>query len=294
MLKVDVDKIIPLTEARDSLNKIVDDVEKNDQSVYVLTRNGTPIAMITGVNHLEKLTGGNSDALTASASKTADGKKEDGEKKVDEPLKTEETKTTGEPKIETKPISDPASDSKPTTVDASKDASATTGADDLFSDFDDDLPAAPATSDKPKSIFNDDVVPDAPPAAATTAVDPQPPQPTVDQPSNTTPEPPVAPAPTSGDLPGSAPATATTPAITYDDFISQPTTDDQTPVPDQPIATSSTDQLQTPQPSVDANEPVVVDTPPIAPVNNQPPPAPPAHPNYTYDQNNQTPPSGNQ
>ena len=56
MLDVDIDKILPLTEARDNFNKIVDDVEGTDQ-MYVLTKNGKPAAVVVGVNHLEKLTG---------------------------------------------------------------------------------------------------------------------------------------------------------------------------------------------------------------------------------------------
>ncbi|PIS07408.1 hypothetical protein COT78_03645 [Candidatus Berkelbacteria bacterium CG10_big_fil_rev_8_21_14_0_10_43_13] len=56
MLDVDVDKILPVTEVRDSLNKIVDDVEGSDE-LYVITKNGKPSAVIAGVQHLEKLTG---------------------------------------------------------------------------------------------------------------------------------------------------------------------------------------------------------------------------------------------
>jgi prevent-host-death family protein len=56
MLQVDIEKIIPVTEARDSFNKIVDEVEGTDE-MYVLTKNGKPSAVVVGVNHLEKLTG---------------------------------------------------------------------------------------------------------------------------------------------------------------------------------------------------------------------------------------------
>ena len=55
-MQVDIEKIIPVTEARDSFNKIVDEVEGSDE-LYVLTKNGKPAAVIVGVNHLEKLTG---------------------------------------------------------------------------------------------------------------------------------------------------------------------------------------------------------------------------------------------
>lgn len=56
MLSVDIEKIIPVTEARDMFNKIVDEVEGTDE-MYVLTKNGKPSAVVVGVNHLEKLTG---------------------------------------------------------------------------------------------------------------------------------------------------------------------------------------------------------------------------------------------
>lgn len=71
MLEVDIDKILPLTEARDNFNKIIDDVEGTDH-MYVLTKNGKPSAVIVGVNHLEKLTGKTADELTSIVEKKAD------------------------------------------------------------------------------------------------------------------------------------------------------------------------------------------------------------------------------
>lgn len=62
MLEVNIEKIIPVTEARDMFNKIVDEVEGTDE-LYVLTKNGKPAAVVVGVNHLEKLTGAGSDAV---------------------------------------------------------------------------------------------------------------------------------------------------------------------------------------------------------------------------------------
>lgn len=56
MLQVNIEKIIPVTEARDMFNKIIDDVEGTDE-LWVLTKNGRPVAVVVGVNHLEKLTG---------------------------------------------------------------------------------------------------------------------------------------------------------------------------------------------------------------------------------------------
>lgn len=56
MLQVNIEKIIPVTEARDMFNRIIDEVEGTDD-LYVLTKNGKPAAIVVGVNHLEKLTG---------------------------------------------------------------------------------------------------------------------------------------------------------------------------------------------------------------------------------------------
>lgn len=56
MLQVNIEKIIPVTEARDMFNRIIDDVEGTNE-LYVLTKNGKPAAVVVGVNHLEKLTG---------------------------------------------------------------------------------------------------------------------------------------------------------------------------------------------------------------------------------------------
>jgi len=56
MLDVDVEKILPITEVRDSLNKIIDAVA-DSEDLYVVTKNGKPAAIIVGVHHLEKLTG---------------------------------------------------------------------------------------------------------------------------------------------------------------------------------------------------------------------------------------------
>ena len=55
-MQVDIDRIIPVTEARDKFNKIIDEVEGSD-NIYVFTKNGKPASVMVGVNHLEKLTG---------------------------------------------------------------------------------------------------------------------------------------------------------------------------------------------------------------------------------------------
>lgn len=82
VLEVDIDKILPVTEARDSFNKIVDEVEGTDH-MYVLTKNGKPAAVVVGVNHLEKLTGKSTNELTSMVEKKAD------ETPVVEEIKTE-------------------------------------------------------------------------------------------------------------------------------------------------------------------------------------------------------------
>lgn len=62
MLEVKIEKILPVTEARDSFNKLVDEVEGTDE-LYVLTKNGKPAAVLVGVHHLEKLTGTSEEEL---------------------------------------------------------------------------------------------------------------------------------------------------------------------------------------------------------------------------------------
>lgn len=56
MLSVELDKIIPLTEARDSLSKIIAEVENNEE-MYVLTKGGKPSVAIVSIPYLETLTG---------------------------------------------------------------------------------------------------------------------------------------------------------------------------------------------------------------------------------------------
>jgi len=56
MLEVQIENIIPVTEARDRFNQIVDAVEGTEE-LYVLTKNGKPAAIVVGIHHLEKLTG---------------------------------------------------------------------------------------------------------------------------------------------------------------------------------------------------------------------------------------------
>lgn len=62
MLEVKVENIIPVTEARDKFNQLIDGVEGSDD-LYVMTKNGKPSAILVGVHHLEKLTGDNHEDL---------------------------------------------------------------------------------------------------------------------------------------------------------------------------------------------------------------------------------------
>ncbi|OQB06147.1 MAG: Antitoxin RelF [bacterium ADurb.Bin212] len=91
MLQVNVDKILPVTEARDKFNQLVDSVEGTDD-LYVLTKNGKPAAVVVGVNHLEKLTGEQniqSIAAGAAASQFSD----DSDQSDDTPNQPDDSQT---------------------------------------------------------------------------------------------------------------------------------------------------------------------------------------------------------
>lgn len=55
-LKVSLENIIPLTEARDHFSQIVNEVQKD--KLYVLTKGGKPAVAIVDVKYLEHITGG--------------------------------------------------------------------------------------------------------------------------------------------------------------------------------------------------------------------------------------------
>lgn len=55
-LKVSLENIIPLTEARDHFSQIVNEVQKD--KLYVLTKGGKPAVAIIDVKYLERITGG--------------------------------------------------------------------------------------------------------------------------------------------------------------------------------------------------------------------------------------------
>ena len=58
MLKVPIDKILPVTEARSNISKLVDDVEKGN--IYVLTRGGRPSCVLAPIDYIKKLEGDDS------------------------------------------------------------------------------------------------------------------------------------------------------------------------------------------------------------------------------------------
>ena len=70
MLEVKIDNILPVTEARDSFNQLVDKVESSDE-MFVLTKNGKPVSILVGVQHLEKLTGTSHEDLTKEIDETS-------------------------------------------------------------------------------------------------------------------------------------------------------------------------------------------------------------------------------
>lgn len=53
MLKVPIDKIMPVTDARANISRLVDEVVAGE--VYVLTRGGRPAVVVAPVEYIEKL-----------------------------------------------------------------------------------------------------------------------------------------------------------------------------------------------------------------------------------------------
>lgn len=53
MLKVNIDKIIPVTDARAKIASVVDDVMRGN--TYVLTRGGKPVAIVAPIQTAEKV-----------------------------------------------------------------------------------------------------------------------------------------------------------------------------------------------------------------------------------------------
>lgn len=56
MLQVPIDKIVPLTAARDTLSKIIADVETGTP-MYIFTKNGKPSVAVVSIDYLQKQMG---------------------------------------------------------------------------------------------------------------------------------------------------------------------------------------------------------------------------------------------
>lgn len=107
MLEVQIENIIPVTEARDKFNQIVDAVE-NTEELYVLTKNGKPAAIVVGIHHLEKLTGETHSAVFG-------GEKSDTAQEVPAPIQQFGTPASTAPADA--PYAAPTSDVAPTPTD---------------------------------------------------------------------------------------------------------------------------------------------------------------------------------
>lgn len=57
MLEVPIDKILSITDARNSFNKIVEDVENDSDGIYILTKGGSPVVALINIMYLENLSG---------------------------------------------------------------------------------------------------------------------------------------------------------------------------------------------------------------------------------------------
>lgn len=64
-LKVSLENIIPLTEARDHFSQIVADVQKD--KLYILTKGGKPAVAVIDVKYLEGITGGSVNTISIEA-----------------------------------------------------------------------------------------------------------------------------------------------------------------------------------------------------------------------------------
>jgi prevent-host-death family protein len=265
MLEVDIDKIIPVTEARDNFNQIVDTVDGTDE-LYVFTKNGKPTAILCGVHHLEKLTGTKSDELMPDDGFKSEPKKEETmddfftqdainkDDSITPPAVDAGSFITPQnddlPKAEVMPTEEPApaaimpsadtTTAALTTPDATaaqpvaesfaapKEAGGDITDDDFFAPLPAETPVAPVPSETPIIPATNDI--DLAPAAPSTAM------PTM----------PVAPAP----APAPAPTPAPTPSSTAEEIDPldglAPT---PTPPPAMPVAPIATPPA-TPQPPI--------------------------------------------
>jgi hypothetical protein len=56
-ITVPIDKIVPLTDARDNFSRIVTDIESMPEGLYVLTKGGKPSIALISIRYLEQLMG---------------------------------------------------------------------------------------------------------------------------------------------------------------------------------------------------------------------------------------------
>lgn len=110
MLEVQIENIIPVTEARDRFNQLVDKVEGTDD-LFVMTKNGKPAAILVGVHHLEKLTGENHTETFGMAPDAA-------AQTAETPAPAEATPEITTPVVETNPTADANMAATPIVADA--------------------------------------------------------------------------------------------------------------------------------------------------------------------------------
>lgn len=61
MINVPIDRIVPLTDARDNFSRIVADIENQKDGMYVLTKGGKPAIALININYLSELMKGGSN-----------------------------------------------------------------------------------------------------------------------------------------------------------------------------------------------------------------------------------------
>ncbi|MEI8143311.1 MAG: type II toxin-antitoxin system prevent-host-death family antitoxin [Candidatus Berkelbacteria bacterium] len=244
MLQVKIEKIVPVTDARDNFNKIIDEVDATDE-LYVITKNGKPSAIVVGVHHLDKLTGGNKVAETIEPIK-----KSESISAMPDPLPKMDL-----PKIDLAPTNTPA----PAPADKEDDDMSI---DDLFGPITDDdvLPSTtpPATNQTP--------------ATQTSSANPAP---AFSSNASATPAPTFKPAATS---PWSSPtntpaATPTAPSASTPTFRPTVTPASANPAPWTPVPTASTPATTVTNPTPSFRPTVTPYTPAATPATNPAPAA---------------------
>lgn len=61
-ISVPIDRIVPLTDARDNFSRIVADIENSQDGLYVLTKGGKPAIALISIQKLEHLMGGHAES----------------------------------------------------------------------------------------------------------------------------------------------------------------------------------------------------------------------------------------